>query len=57
MRRRTVRTITSSTWFLVLALLVSFGMPAGAAPQAPANVNVSAMAAAEQRGQERIRNN
>src|SRR5438874_208015 len=44
MRRRTVRTITSSTWFLVLALLVSFGMPAGAAPQAPANVNVSALA-------------
>ena len=44
MDRRTVRTITSSTWFLVLALLVSFGMPAGAAPQAPANINVSALA-------------
>src|SRR5207249_5018548 len=44
MRKPTVRTFTSSTLFLVLSLLVAFGVPAAAAPQAPANVNVSALA-------------
>src|SRR2546428_13033177 len=43
MRTRRLWILTSSSLFLVLVLLVSFGVPVGATPQIPTNVNVSAL--------------